>query len=261
MTMNDANAATANSVPAARSSETIALLLMGSTDVVTASLQFLKPAPLRVSIPLFAGSSLMFFLFLYFVLPRLWDSVVSELFTFNVVLVLPMVLLLVASLVAYRLEGNDFQWSQFRDRFRLNSIDWHTWLWAIALAIFMYGGPYALPLSFALASAAVITERTGLSQRLKWLAGILGFTLASWVIWRCGSLLAVFLSTLNLFTFVISLATLVRMISWDFHYMAAGGLAFIIFWFCWSQMWESQEFGGAGVCARDRNFLTVRQRG
>jgi hypothetical protein len=59
---------------------------------------------------------------LYFVLPRLWGSSVSEFTTFNVMLVLPMVLLLVASLVAYRLEGRDFQWSQFRDRFRLNSI-------------------------------------------------------------------------------------------------------------------------------------------
>jgi membrane protease YdiL (CAAX protease family) len=163
---------------------------MGSTDVVTASLPVLKPLPLRVSIPLFAGSSLMFFLFLYFVLPRLWGSAVSEFTTFNVVLVLPMVLLLVASLVAYRLEGRDFQWSQFRDRFRLNSMTWHTWLWAIALAIFMYGGPYALPLSFALASAAVITEHRALFQRLKWLAGILGFTLASWLIWQCGSLFA-----------------------------------------------------------------------
>jgi hypothetical protein len=60
------------------------------------------------------------------VLPRLWGSAVSEFITFNVVLVLPMMLLLVASLVAYRLEGRDFQWSQFRDRFRLNFMTWHT---------------------------------------------------------------------------------------------------------------------------------------
>lgn len=126
---------------------------MGSTDVATASRRVLKPAPLRVSLPLFAGSSLMFFFFLYFVLPRLWDSAVSEFTTCNVVLVVPMVLLLVASLVAYRLERRDFHWSQFRDRFRLNSMTWHTWLWAITLAIFMYSGPYALPLSFAIVSA------------------------------------------------------------------------------------------------------------
>jgi hypothetical protein len=43
----------------------------------------------------------------------------------------------------------------------------------------MYGGPYALPLSFALASGAVITEYAALFQRLKWLAGILVFMLAS----------------------------------------------------------------------------------
>src|SRR6202022_2900878 len=89
-----------------------------------------------------------------------------------------------------RLEGRDFQWSEFRDRFRLNAMSWHTCLWAIALAIFMYGGPYALPLSFALASAAVMTEHTAPFQQLKWLAGILGFMLASWLIWQCGSLFA-----------------------------------------------------------------------
>jgi len=120
--------------------------------VLTTSAWVLKPAPLRVSLPLFAGSSLVFFFFLYSVLPRLWGSAVSEFITFNVVLVFPMVLLLVASLAAYRLERRDFEWSQFRDRFRLNAMSWHTWAWAIALAIFMYGGPYALSLSFALAS-------------------------------------------------------------------------------------------------------------
>jgi hypothetical protein len=128
--------------------------------------------------------------FLYLVLPRFWGSAVSEFTTFNVVLVLPMVLLLVASLVAYRLEGRDFQWSRFRDRFRLNSMSWQTWLWAIALAIFMYGGPYALPLSFAIASAAAIADHITPFQRLKWLAGILGFMLANWVVWQCGSLFA-----------------------------------------------------------------------
>jgi hypothetical protein len=41
-----------------------------------------------------------------------------------------------------------------------------------------------------------------------------------------------FLSMLSLFTFGISLAILVQMISWEYRYMAAGGLAFIILWFC-----------------------------
>src|ERR1700693_6072984 len=201
--------------------------------VVTASLGVLKPAPLRVSLPLFAGSSLMFFFFLYSVLPRLWGSAVSEFITFNVVLVFPMVLLLVASLGAYRLERRDFQWPEFRDRFRLNSMSWHTWLWAIALAIFMYGGPYALPLSFVFASAAVMTEHTALFQRLKWLAGFWGSCSPAGLYGSVVHYSPAFLSTMHLFSFVITLATLVRMISWEYHYMAAGGLASIIFWFCW----------------------------
>src|ERR1700693_3251781 len=54
----------------------------GEHGVVIASLWVLKPSPLRVSLPLFAGSLLMFFFFFYFVLPRLWGSAVSEFTTF-----------------------------------------------------------------------------------------------------------------------------------------------------------------------------------
>jgi hypothetical protein len=66
---------------------------------------------------------------------------------------------------------------------------WRTWLWAIALAIFMYSGPYALPVSFAVVSFSVLTERTALPQRLRWLVGIASFMFASWVIWKAGPIL------------------------------------------------------------------------
>lgn len=120
----------------------------------------ISPAPLRISVPLFAVSSVMFFLFLYVILPLLWDSSLPRFLTFNVVLVTPMLGLLAASLIAYRLEGWQISWPELRYRFRLNSMDGRSWLWTVALAVFMHGGRYALPITFAVVAIAILTGKS-----------------------------------------------------------------------------------------------------
>jgi membrane protease YdiL (CAAX protease family) len=50
----------------------------------------------------------------------------------------PMLALIVASLIAYRREGNAMSWPDFKNRFRLNKMDGKSWLWAIGLTLFMF---------------------------------------------------------------------------------------------------------------------------
>src|SRR5690242_19512479 len=45
-----------------------------------------------------------------------------------------------------------------RDRFRLHRMDFCTWLWKGSLSVFMYGGRFAIFLSFGLAIVALIIE-------------------------------------------------------------------------------------------------------
>jgi hypothetical protein len=68
----------------------------------------IKPAPLHVSFVLFSGSSLVFFLTLYILLPRLRAENMSWFTIYNLVLVLPMLALLGAALIGYKSEGHPF---------------------------------------------------------------------------------------------------------------------------------------------------------
>jgi len=70
----------------------------------------LKPAPLHIAIPIFAGTSLLFFVALHVVLPALRNRGLSWFTIYNLVLALPMLLLVCAALAAYALEGRSFAW-------------------------------------------------------------------------------------------------------------------------------------------------------
>jgi membrane protease YdiL (CAAX protease family) len=119
----------------------------------------LKPAPLSTSVPIFAGTSLLFFFSLYVVLPYLVHKGLHWFSIYNLVLALPMFVLLAIAFLAYRGEGRPFIWSDVRDRFRLQRMDLCTWLWTASLSVFMYGGRIAIFLSFGLAVVALITEK------------------------------------------------------------------------------------------------------
>ena len=120
------------------------------SDSVTLDLP-LKPAPLTSAILIFAATSLLFVLSLYLGLPYLRHKGVSWFCTYNLVLVLPMSALVVLALLGYRSEGWPFRVLPMRDRFRLQRMDFCTWLWTGSLSVFMYGGRFAIFLSFGLA--------------------------------------------------------------------------------------------------------------
>ena len=45
--------------------------------------------------------------------------------------IIPLSLILIAALVGYRLEGNTFSWTVFKERFRLNPFPLKAWLWIL----------------------------------------------------------------------------------------------------------------------------------
>jgi hypothetical protein len=104
----------------------------------------IKAAPLLVSIFFFSGSSLVFFLTLYIVLPRLRAANVPWFAVYNVVLVLSMLALLGAALIGYKMEGHLLVWSLLQSRLRLKGMNTITCLWTIALSVFMFGGRFSV---------------------------------------------------------------------------------------------------------------------
>jgi len=133
-----------------------------------------------------AASSLLFFLALYVGLPALRQAGVSWFATFNLVLALPLGLLGAAALAACRLEGYALSWPALRDRLRLGRPDTSTWLWTVALSVFMYGGPWSSALAFVVALAAAVAGRGG-EGLWKWAVGLALFLGLSWALWQAGS--------------------------------------------------------------------------
>jgi hypothetical protein len=124
-------------------------------------------------------------------LPYLRHIGVSWFWTYNLVLALPMFALVLFALLAYRSEGRPFTWLAMRDRFRLRGMNFCTWLWTGSLSVFMYGGRFAIFLSFGLALAALIIEkrRDGKSIGIGGAALALFFFLC-WSLWQTGPWLA-----------------------------------------------------------------------
>jgi membrane protease YdiL (CAAX protease family) len=142
-------------------------------------------APLRVSIPIFAVTSLLFFANLYLLLPLLRRAGASWFLVYNVVLALPMLLLVVAALVVFRAEGRTFTWTQVRQRFRLGALDLTACLWTAALAFFLVGGQYSQVLTLTIAGVAIAMERRDDSRKMRWrFFGLVAFLAASWAIWQ-----------------------------------------------------------------------------
>jgi len=143
-----------------------------------------KPAPLTSAIPIFAATSLLFFFSLYVALPYFRHKGVPWFCTYNLVLALPMFALVVFALLAYRSEGRPFTALAMRDRFRLQRMDFCTWLWTGSLSVFMYGGRFAIFLSFGLAIVALIIEGRRDRKTILTGAALALFFFLCWTLWQ-----------------------------------------------------------------------------
>jgi membrane protease YdiL (CAAX protease family) len=101
------------------------------------------------------------------------------------------VALVMFALLAYRSGGRPFTKLAMRDRFRLQRMDFCTWLWTGSLSVFIYGGRFAVFVSFGLALAALIIEKRRDRKSVGIGAvGLTAFFFLCWSLWQTGPWLA-----------------------------------------------------------------------
>ena len=91
------------------------------------------PMPLWLSLVFFGIPSLLEWLSIYIGIPTLSKAGVSVFWSFWLCLSTPMVILFVAALTAYRLEGHPWTWAGIKARFRLKPMRRCDWLWTLVL--------------------------------------------------------------------------------------------------------------------------------
>jgi membrane protease YdiL (CAAX protease family) len=92
----------------------------------------LKPMPLWLSFILFGVPGVFIYWGMYYGVPLLVQNGIPLVVSFAL-LSLPGIVLLIVSLVAYRLDGYSWNWAEFKKRFRLHAIKGKDWLWIIGI--------------------------------------------------------------------------------------------------------------------------------
>jgi membrane protease YdiL (CAAX protease family) len=105
-----------------------------------------KPLSVPRAALLFASTSGLIVVALYWGVPALQEIGLTFLQAYLACFYTPFMLLLVISIVAYRLEGNEWSWEAFAARYRLRRMDRRTLVWTVALILI--GGLAGLGLSF-----------------------------------------------------------------------------------------------------------------
>ncbi len=103
-----------------------------------------KPMGMVSSILYFGIPAAIFSASILWLLPIMVRGGFGNLLIFNVTFGGPLLLMLVAALVVYRMEGNLWNWHAFRDRMRLTRLSGKDWLWTVGLLVAMYAGSYLI---------------------------------------------------------------------------------------------------------------------
>lgn len=93
----------------------------------------IRPLGWLGSILLFGIPSLIFTTFLFLLMPAVAARGGSAFAAFHAGFMAPLALMLIAALVAYRLEQGSWSWAGLKDRFRLARLDRRSVLWTVAL--------------------------------------------------------------------------------------------------------------------------------
>lgn len=100
----------------------------------------LKPLPLPQALLYFGIPALVFVLCVYILIPLFIAQGMTEFISYSLSLLIPLVLLLIASLVALRAEGYPLTWVSIQERFRLRRMDRTDWIWTIVSFLVMIIG-------------------------------------------------------------------------------------------------------------------------
>jgi len=97
----------------------------------------IKPMGIKLSLLYFGIPSVICSFFIYYVMQKLHQNGVNDFVNFFVSMVIPLALMLAAALIAYKIEGNSFNWPAFSSRFRLKKLNGKDWLYTLGLFIAM----------------------------------------------------------------------------------------------------------------------------
>lgn len=104
----------------------------------------IQPMPLWMSILFFGIPSLIATLGIYVGIPALDRLGLPMIANFYLMTGIPMMLMFLAALIAYRREGRLLTWAGIKERFRFKPIRGKEWLWTLGLAVVYIGGYFLL---------------------------------------------------------------------------------------------------------------------
>jgi membrane protease YdiL (CAAX protease family) len=93
--------------------------------------RILKPLPLPLALLYFGIPALIFVLCVYILIPFFMAQGMTEFISYSLALMIPLILMLIASLVALRFEGYAITWTSIKERFRLRKMDRTDWVWTV----------------------------------------------------------------------------------------------------------------------------------
>jgi membrane protease YdiL (CAAX protease family) len=100
----------------------------------------LKPLPLSIALLYFGIPAFVFVFCVYDLIPYFMALGYTEFISYGLALLIPLIFMLVASLIALRLEGNPVNWEAIKQRFRLRKMDKTDWLWTVISLVIMLIG-------------------------------------------------------------------------------------------------------------------------
>ncbi len=100
----------------------------------------LKPMPLSLALLYFGIPAIVFVLSVYYLIPFFMDQGITEFMSYSLSLLIPLIMMLIASLIALRMEGTPLTWAAIQDRFRLKKMDKTDWVWTAASFVVMMIG-------------------------------------------------------------------------------------------------------------------------
>ena len=100
----------------------------------------LKPLTLSSALLYFAIPALIFVFSVYYLIPYFMQQGNTEFMSYSLSLLIPLIFMLVASLIALRMEGYPVTWDSIKQRFRLQRMNRTDWIWTgISLLIMLVG--------------------------------------------------------------------------------------------------------------------------
>jgi membrane protease YdiL (CAAX protease family) len=102
----------------------------------------IKPMGILSSLLFFGIPSAVYSFSIYYVMQKLHQNGINDFINWYVSMVIPLALMLLAAMIAYKVEGNSFKWSTFLTRFRLKKMTKKDWIYTLVLfivSVIIYG--------------------------------------------------------------------------------------------------------------------------